>query len=105
MSFKPLEIDQWGTWASTVNDAKSNLWLNNVDNTSDATKNSATATLTNKDLTSWTNTFPSAVINTIESDPSAVTGADQVTNVMSLTTAEYWAITPNASTLYIITDA
>lgn len=43
--------------------------------------------------------------NTIDSDPTGVTGADQVTNVMSLTTAEYGAITPNASTVYLITDA
>lgn len=43
--------------------------------------------------------------NTIDSDPTGVTGADQITNIMSLTTAEYGAITPNASTLYIITDA
>jgi hypothetical protein len=34
------------------------LGLNNVDNTSDATKDAATATLTNKDLSSSTNTFP-----------------------------------------------
>lgn len=37
---------------------KSDVGLGNVDNTSDATKNSAVATLTNKDLTSGTNTFP-----------------------------------------------
>ena len=37
-------------WRSPAN-AKSDLSLNNVDNTSDATKNSATATLTNKTLT------------------------------------------------------
>jgi len=43
--------------------------------------------------------------NFTPSDPTWVTGADQITNIMSLTTAEYWAITPNASTLYIITDA
>ena len=36
------------------------------------------------------------------SNPTGVTGADQVTNVMSLTQAEYDAITPNASTFYII---
>ena len=41
----------------------------------------------------------------VSSDPTGVTGADQVTNIMSLTQAEYDAITPNASTLYIITDA
>lgn len=37
------------------------------------------------------------------SDPSGVTGADQVTNIMSLTQAEYDAIgAPDASTLYVI---
>lgn len=41
----------------------------------------------------------------VESDPTGVTGADVVTNMMSLTQAEYNAITPNASTFYIITDA
>lgn len=38
------------------------------------------------------------------SDPTGVTGADAITNVMSMTQAEYDAITPNASTLYVITD-
>jgi hypothetical protein len=38
-------------------------------------------------------------------DPSGVTGADKVTNMISLTQAEYDAIgSPGASTLYIITD-
>lgn len=37
---------------------KGSVGLGNVDNTSDATKNAAVATLTNKDLTSGTNTFP-----------------------------------------------
>lgn len=42
----------------------------------------------------------------VVSEPAGVTGADQITNIMSLTSAEYAAIgTPNASTLYIITDA
>lgn len=41
----------------------------------------------------------------ITTDPTGVTGADKVTNIISLTQAEYDAIaTPNASTLYIITD-
>lgn len=39
------------------------------------------------------------------SDPSGVTGADQITNMMSLTQAEYDAIgAPDAATLYMITD-
>ena len=42
----------------------------------------------------------------VVSDPTGVTGADAVTNIMSLTQAEYDAIvTPNASTIYAITDA
>jgi len=41
----------------------------------------------------------------VTSDTSWVTWADSIINMMSLTTAEYWAITPDASTLYIITDA
>lgn len=42
----------------------------------------------------------------VQSDPTGVTGADAITNCMSLTTAEYAAIgTPNATTLYYITDA
>lgn len=40
----------------------------------------------------------------VTSDPTGVTGADAITNMMSLTQAEYDAIvTPNASTLYVIT--
>jgi hypothetical protein len=44
--------------------AKADVGLGNVDNTSDATKNSAVAALTNKDLTSGTNTFPTFNQNT-----------------------------------------
>lgn len=40
------------------------------------------------------------------SNPTGITGADQITNIVSLTTAEYTAIgTPSATTLYVITDA
>lgn len=40
----------------------SSIGLGNVNNTSDATKNAATAALTNKDLTSGTNTFPTSLV-------------------------------------------
>ena len=44
--------------------------------------------------------------NTINSEVEAgMTGEDLVLNVLSLTTAEYGAGTPIATTLYIITDA
>lgn len=43
-------------------------------------------------------------VGAVPSDPTGVTGADSITNMMSLTQAEYDAIgTPNATTLYIIT--
>lgn len=41
----------------------------------------------------------------IASDVTGVAGADAVGNIISLTTAEYGAITPNATTIYLITDA
>ena len=44
--------------------------------------------------------------NAIQSDPTGIAGADAITNIVSLTQAEYDAIgSPSASTLYIITDA
>lgn len=47
---------------------------------------------------------PAGLAKRVKSDPTGVTGADAVTNIMSLTQAEYDAIgTPNASTLYVIT--
>ena len=38
----------------------------------------------------------------VSSDTTGVTGADQVTNMISLTQAEYDALTPSATTLYFI---
>jgi secreted protein with Ig-like and vWFA domain len=49
-------------------------------------------------------TQPADIANMVESDPTGVTGADAITNIISLTTAEYGAITPDAATLYVITD-
>lgn len=43
-------------------------------------------------------------VGAVASDPTGVAGADSINNMMSLTQAEYDAIsTPDASTLYIIT--
>jgi len=53
-----------------------------------------------------TATQPADIALMVESDVTGVTGADAVTNIMSLTQAEYDDIvTPNSSTLYAITDA
>ena len=38
----------------------------------------------------------------VSSNTTGVTGADAITNMLSLTQAEYDAITPNASTFYVI---
>ncbi len=53
--------------------SKSDVGLGNVDNTSDATKNSASVALTNKDLTSGTNTFPTFNQNTTGSAATLTT--------------------------------
>lgn len=52
---------------------KTDVGLGNVDNTSDATKNSAAVSLTNKDLTSGTNTFPTFNQNTTGSAATLTT--------------------------------
>lgn len=47
---------------------------------------------------------PADIALMVESDVTGVTGADAITNVISLTQAEYDAIgTPDAATLYVIT--
>lgn len=47
---------------------------------------------------------PADISLMVESDVTGVTGADAITNVISLTQAEYDAIvTPDAATLYVIT--
>ena len=43
-----------------------------------------------------------AASNRVQSNTTGIAGADQITNVVSLTQAEYDAATKNASTLYVI---
>ena len=46
---------------------------------------------------------PADIANMVESDTTGVTGADSINNIISLTQAEYDAITtPDAATLYVI---
>lgn len=57
-------------------------------------------------ITNIADDLPTPVqIGAIASNITGITGADAITNGVSLTTAEYGAITPDASTLYLITDA
>jgi hypothetical protein len=73
--------------------------------TAATTASTAYATAAEGTLAS-TATQPADIALMVESDPTGVTGADAITNVMRLTQAEYDAIvTPDASTIYAITDA
>lgn len=64
----------------------------------------AAGNLTSKvTLLSVANLATPANIGAVASDPTGITGADAITNVMSMSQAEYDAITPDASTLYVIT--
>lgn len=58
----------------------------------------ATQTLTGKTMSAANNTFTGLV----NSNPTGIPGADVVTNMVSLTQAEYDLLTPNPSTFYVI---
>ena len=80
--------------------------------TASDTLDDITAGTTNKHFTATDETKLDGIATSATANPDAVdstttgvTGADAITNMMSLTQAEYDAITPNASTLYFITDA
>lgn len=65
-----------GAWANrTLAQLKADLALNNVDNTSDATKNSATVTLTNKTIAAGSNTV-TGLTNTNLSGTAGITAAN-----------------------------
>ena len=65
----------------------------------------AAGTATNKvTLLDVANLATPANIGAVASDPTGITGADAISNAVSLTQAEYDAITPDASTLYVITE-
>lgn len=54
----------------------------------------------------WASTSYSPAVdatNVVKSDTTGIAGASQITNVVKLTQAQYNAITPDTSTLYIIT--
>jgi hypothetical protein len=89
-----------------TSETRTNLGINTtVNQTDSADKRFVTdAELVVIGNTSGTNTGDQDLSGYVESDTTGVTGADQVLNMISLTQAEYDAITPVATTFYIITD-
>ena len=89
-----------------ISETRTNLGINTtVNQTDSADKRFVTdAELVVIGNTSGTNTGDQDLSGYVESDTTGVTGADQVLNMISLTQAEYDAITPVATTFYIITD-
>ena len=80
------------TWQALT---KSDAGLSNVDNTSNATERAATASLTNKNLTSGTNTFPTFNQNTTGS-AAKLTTARAINGVSFDGSADITVITDNA---------
>lgn len=76
------KLDADGDGSGLTGLTKSQVGLGNVDNTSDATKNAATATLTNKDLSSSTNTYRAAT----DAQAGAVELATQAERILGLDT-------------------
>lgn len=56
------------------------------------------------DTNAFTDDEKSKVSIAVVSDTTGVTGANVINNVISLTQAEYDAITPDPATLYVITE-
>lgn len=92
---------------------KSNMSLSNVDNTSDVTKNAASVALTNKDLTSSTNTYPNGMaLQTVTSTYTAVaTGTtilpldDSIPQITEGTEFMTVTITPKYATSLLVVEA
>lgn len=78
-----------GSLKTTLSLVKADVGLANVDNTSDATKWAANATVTNKDLTSGTNTFPTFNQNTTGSAATLGTSRTFQTNLASTSPAGF----------------
>ena len=83
---------------------KAQVGLGDVDNVSAADLRDRT-THTGEQAISTVTGLQDELDKKIDSDPTGVTGANQITNIISLTQAEYDAITPDAATAYYITDA
>lgn len=107
LSWKENTVTAWTTsqyyrWDKTWQTLdKTAVWLANVDNTSDATKNSASVTLTNKTVALWSNTinWTKAQFNTACTDWDFIYTWDNATSlnmntskILGRTTASAWAV-------------
>lgn len=94
-SITATKVDQWDTAVGWGDHSAAGYLTSYTVTESDVTTHQAALSITESQV--------SDLGTYVESDTSGITGADQVTNIVTLTQAEYDAIgTPNASTVYII---
>jgi hypothetical protein len=93
-------VQSVNTRTGNITLSKSDVGLDNVDNTADANKQFTTA-----QIIGFTSALNSALSNStsgVQSIVTGISGATALTNIMQITQAGYNAITPSANTLYII---
>jgi hypothetical protein len=91
---------------SNINSELAGAFQTSSNDSDDITEGATNLFFSSAEQTKLSGIETGAEVNTVNSDPTGVTGADQVINQMSLTAAEYAAIgTPNSATIYYVTDA
>jgi hypothetical protein len=93
--------------SATVATATNALYAGTAESTSSLASGTISGTLTINSTEIILGTGVAAALRDAlkvpSSDPTGITGADAITNMVSLTAAEYAAITPNSTTLYVVT--